>query len=497
MNLHANYELDWLKQWKLYSPDAVALKDGDTGRAVTYSQFFSAATAGAAFLKSQFNIQAGDRVAILSLNELEYVFLFFALQRLGATLVPINYRLTQREVEHIVSDCTPKLVVYQSEYQSIVSNLSHSCGKILLSDIPFFASTPGYMNFDSKPETAAMIIYTSGTTGAPKGALISHQMIFWNSVNTSLRLNVSQTDCTVIFLPFFHTGGWNVLTTPFLHRGAKIILLKKFDGEQILALSETEKATLLFGVPTTMDMMSRSPNFDKVDLSSIRYGIVGGEPMPIELIHKWHNKGIPIRQGYGLTEFGPNVFSLNEQDALRKIGSIGFANFYAQAKVVGENGETLGENQIGELWLKGPMCMTGYWNNAKATFETITDGWLHTGDLVRRDEEGYYYVVGRKKEMFKSGGENVYPAELEKVIRTLPGIREVAVIGVPDPKWGEVGKAFISIENGIALSELHVSEHCMKNLAKFKVPKYFQFMQELPKGESGKILKRKLLDLHS
>ena len=241
--------------------------------------------------------------------------------------------------------------------------------------------------------------------------------------------------------------------------------------------------------------MSRSANFEKIDLSSIRYAIVGGEPMPIELIHKWHEKGIPVRQGYGLTEFGPNVFSLNEQDALRKIGSIGFPNFYVSAKVVGEKGEELGANQIGELWLKGPMRMTGYWNNPKATADTITDEWLHTGDLVRRDEEGYYYVVGRKKEMFKSGGENVYPAELEKVIRSLPGIREVAVIGVPDTKWGEVGKAFIAIENGIVLSESAITEYCLQNLAKFKVPKYFQFLPELPKGESGKILKRKLVEI--
>ncbi len=494
MHTHLPYELDWLKQWKLFSPNAVAIKDGDTGREYTYAQFFAAAAAGASFLKSKYQIQAGDRVAVLSVNELEYVFLFFALQRLGATLVPINFRLTQREVDHIVSDCTPKLVVHQSDYAAIASSLQHPCHKVLLSEIPFFSSD-AYLNFDSAPETAAMIIYTSGTTGAPKGALISHEMLFWNSVNTTLRLNLSQTDCTVIFLPFFHTGGWNVLTTPFLHRGAKVVFLKKFDGEQILSLSEKEKATLLFGVPTTMDMMSRSANFEKIDLSSIRYAIVGGEPMPIELIHKWHEKGIPVRQGYGLTEFGPNVFSLNEQDALRKIGSIGFPNFYVSAKVVGEKGEELGANQIGELWLKGPMRMTGYWNNPKATADTITDEWLHTGDLVRRDEEGYYYVVGRKKEMFKSGGENVYPAELEKVIRSLPGIREVAVIGVPDTKWGEVGKAFIAIENGIVLSESAITEYCLQNLAKFKVPKYFQFLPELPKGESGKILKRKLVEI--
>ncbi|PIS10645.1 MAG: AMP-dependent synthetase, partial [Bdellovibrio sp. CG10_big_fil_rev_8_21_14_0_10_47_8] len=317
----------------------------------------------------------------------------------------------------------------------------------------------------------------------------------WNSINTTLRLNISQHDCSVIFLPFFHTGGWNVLTTPFFHRGARIIFLKKFDADRVLDLSDKEGATILFGVPTTMDMLARSNLFPSVKLDKVRYAIVGGEPMPIELIQTWHQRGIAIRQGYGLTEFGPNVFSLNEEDAIRKIGSIGFSNFYIETKVVDDHGQLVGPDQVGELWLKGPMCMTEYWNNPKATAETITDGWLHTGDLVRQDMDGYFYVVGRKKDMFKSGGENVYPAELEKVIRTLPGVREVAVIGVPDRKWGEVGKAFITLEPTATLTEQDLIGHCVKNLAKFKVPKFYSFIAELPKGDSGKILKRKLLDL--
>ena len=489
------FELDWLQKWNQYSPAAIALQDGDTGRTLTYSQFFLKACRGAAELKSKFGIQPGDRVAVLSTNELEYVFLFFALQRLGATLVPVNFRLTLREIDHIISDCEPKLVVHQSEFTEIVKHLAFQTQSVLLSKLSFDEVESSELKFQSTAKTAAMIIYTSGTTGAPKGAVISHEMIFWNSVNTTWRLNISQDDCTVIFLPFFHTGGWNVLTTPFLHRGAKIVLLKKFDGDQILELSEKEKATLLFGVPTTMDMMARSNTFPTRDLSHIRYAIVGGEPMPLELIHIWHQKGIPIRQGYGLTEFGPNAFSLNEQDALRKIGSIGFPNFYIAAKIVDELGAELGAGKIGELWLKGPMCMTGYWKNPQATAETITDGWLHTGDLVRKDEDGYFYVVGRKKDMFKSGGENVYPAELEKVIRGYPGIREVAVIGVPDQKWGEVGKAFLAIEHKTHFDQTGLNHYCLENLAKFKVPKYFQVLPDLPKGDSGKILKRKLVEI--
>ena len=249
----------------------------------------------------------------------------------------------------------------------------------------------------------------------------------------------------------------------------------------------------MFGVPTTMDMMARSPLFDKVNLSTVRYSIVGGEPMPIELIKVWDKKGIPIRQGYGLTEFGPNVFSLNEEDSIRKIGSIGFPNFYIEAKVVDNEGKELRDNEVGELVLRGPMCMQGYWHNDKATQDTIKEGWLYTGDLVRRDPEGYYYVVGRKKDMFISGGENVYPTEIEQILHAHPAVMEVAVIGVPDEKWGEVGKAFLVLnDNKVTVDD--IQKYCLQNLAKFKIPKHFVFLNSLPKGDSGKILKKKLTE---
>lgn len=489
-------ELDWLKRWNQYAPKKVALKDGETGRALTYAELFHAAVAKAHELRTQYGVKKKDRIAAIANNDLDYVVLFFAAQRLGAILVPVNFRLTYREVEHIITDSDPALLIYQESFADLAGQLFENkkvTQKALLSSkIP--SDEPLDESFLGSPSDPVMILYTSGTTGAPKGAVLSHEMIFWNSINTTMRLNLSQQDCTVIFLPFFHTGGWNVLTTPILHRGGTIVLLKKFDGDKILELSSSEKATILFGVPTTMDMMARSPLFNKVDISTIRYAICGGEPMPIPLIKTWDEKGIPIRQGYGLTEFGPNVFSLNEEDAVRKIGSIGFPNFYIEARIVDNNGNELGTNEIGELVLKGPMCMTGYWKNEKATKETLKDGWLHTGDLVRRDEEGFFYVVGRKKDMFISGGENIYPPELEQVIRTLPGVREVAVIGVPDEKWGEVGKAFI-VKDREDLSMEELQAHCLKNLAKFKIPKSFVFLSELPKGDSGKILKRKLAEL--
>jgi fatty-acyl-CoA synthase len=305
-------------------------------------------------------------------------------------------------------------------------------------------------------------------------------------------LNITDQDKTITFAPFFHTGGWNVLTTPLLHRGATVCLIKKFEADRILTESAKLRCTILFGVPTMMDMMARSSQFKTVDLKSVRYAIVGGEPMPVELIKKWHQKNIPIRQGYGLTEFGPNVFSLNEQDAERKIGSIGFANFYCQARVIDDSGKILGPNQIGELQLKGPMCMQGYWNNSAATTETIVDGWLKTGDLVKHDEEGFYFVIGRKKEMIKSGGENIYPAEIERILRQFPQVREAAVVGRKDEKWGEVGRAFIATENNQDFCLEDLQQFCVKHLAKYKVPKEFILISELPKSDSGKILKRKL-----
>lgn len=498
------FELDWLKKWASFAPNSTALVDGDTHQELSYLQLFQSAQRYAEVLKNKFEIKRHDRVVVLSVNEIEYVSLYFACARLGACLVPVNYRLTAREVEHIVTDSECQLIVYQQAFSSALETLPEGYKKklVLLNEtensLKSFVSAENFAEqnyvstFQSQVEDPAMIIYTSGTTGFPKGAVISHQMIFWNSINTTMRLNISQNDATVIFLPFFHTGGWNVLTTPFFHRGAKIILLKKFDADQILKLTEHHKCTLLFGVPTTMDMMARSSLFKTVDLKSVRYSIVGGEPMPIELITTWHNKGMAIRQGYGLTEFGPNVFSLNEEDAIRKIGSIGFPNFYIDVRVVDENGLNVKAGEVGELWLKGPACMTGYFRNEKATQETIKNGWLATGDLVRFDQENYFYVVGRKKEMYKSGGENVYPAEVEKIIRSLKGIREVAVIGTADEKWGEVGKAFVSLEAGCDLTAENITDHCLKNLAKFKVPRYVEFLQDLPKGESGKILKKNL-----
>jgi fatty-acyl-CoA synthase len=484
------FELDWLKRWAKYSPGAIALECGEDGRSFSYQELYARSNRVALALKERFAIAKGDRIAAVAQNELDYITLFFATQRLGAILVPVNFRFTRAEVEHICGDSGVKLVIAEKVFRPLVDSFL----VWEFEDLVRVASAKDYreIEFVSDFEDPCMILYTSGTTGFPKGAVLSYRMIFWNSVNTGLRLNLTQNETVLTFLPLFHTGGWNVLTTPCLHRGAKVIVLKKFDPELVLTLTSREKVTILFGVPTTMDFLARSPSFADTDLKSLRYAIVGGEPMPLPLIDIWEARGIPIRQGYGLTEFGPNVFSLNESDSRRKAGSIGFPNFYIDAKVVDGEGSEVPPDHVGELVLRGPVAMSGYWRNEKATAETIKEGWVHTGDLVRKDGEGYFYVVGRKKEMYISGGENVYPAEIEKVLRALPGIREAAVIGVPHQKWGECGKAFVSFEEGQSLSVEDMREFCLSQLAKFKVPMQYVIMKDLPKTESGKIAKKLL-----
>lgn len=512
-------ELDWLKKWNEYSPNNIAVVDIPGNREITYQEMYICSVDLSLKLQNDFFIRKGDRVALMAKNNVAHFILFFALQRLGVILVPINFRLTQIEAQYILEDCGAKLFIHDSEfcnYADIFSKqiftrngqetqplitwpikelVSYIEINLLESKISKAQINKNFLSFDSEFEDPVMILYTSGTTGKPKGAVITHKMIFWNSINTGLRLNLTQEDVTLCFLPLFHTGGWNVLSTPLLHRGGKLIFLEKFEPELVLQMCDKHKVTILFGVPTTMEMMSRSDAFKKINLESVRYAIVGGEPMPLEAIETWHQKGIPVRQGYGLTEFGPNVFSLNESDSIRKMGSIGFPNFYIDANILDSEGNACGPGEIGELVLKGPMCMKEYWNRPEATRETIVNDWLHTGDLVKKDEEGFYYVVGRKKDMYISGGENVYPAEVEQVLYKYPGVREVGVIGVPDPKWGEVGKAFIAMESGKSFEEEEIIKYCKEKIAKFKVPKYFVRLEELPKGDSGKILKRELINL--
>jgi len=268
--------------------------------------------------------------------------------------------------------------------------------------------------------------------------------------------------------------------------------MKKFEPEKVLWLLEEQQATIFMAVPTMLKMMADEPAFGQVRLEKMRYFIVGGEAMPIPLIERWHEKGVPIRQGFGMTEAGPNLFSLHQRDAIRKKGSIGTPNFYVETRLVNEDGQEVPTGETGELQIRGPVVTPGYWQKPEATASSFANGWFCSGDLLKKDEEGYYFVMDRKKNMFISGGENVYPAEVEHFLRTHPCVMDVAVIGVPHPKWGEVGKAFVVLREGTMASTNEILEFCTGKLAKFKIPKHIEFINELPKNHTGKIDRKRL-----
>jgi fatty-acyl-CoA synthase len=489
---------DWLDKWSSYTPEKEALKE--VGRSLTfnYKQLNNASNGLCHFLETNYNILKGDRILVLANFHAEYMSLLGMCQKTGAILVPINYRLTATEVAFLVKNSDPSLILVANEYRHLLKEVPQ-----LIEDkvIAFEAyqeliqqmalETHYYKAQELEESHPAFILYTSGTTGQPKGAIYSHGMMLWNSLNTSIRLQISSNDTNLNVMPPFHTGGWNVLTSPILHFGGTLIMMPKFDADQVLEVLEKEKITIFMAVPTMVRMLRDSQLFKSTDYSKLRYMIVGGEALPVSLIEEWNEQGVPIRQGYGLTECGPNITSLEARDAIRKRGSIGFPNFYVQTKLMNESGIEVDFEEKGELWIKGPVVTQGYWKNAAETDKTIVDGWFRTGDILIKDKEGYLYVVDRIKNMFISGGENVYPAEVEKCIQNHPEIKEACVIGVLDGKWGEVGKAFLVFKNGTG-TIADVSSFCGKYLAKYKVPKHFEVMKELPKNDTGKIDRKSL-----
>ncbi|PHN06843.1 AMP-dependent synthetase [Flavilitoribacter nigricans DSM 23189 = NBRC 102662] len=490
-------QTDWAAKWGRYSPDKIAFKDHDTGRCLTYRQLNGLGNRLAGYLHRTYGIGKGDRIAILAENCLEYLVLFAVAQKTGCILVPLNYRLTGAEIDYLLKNATPCLVMGENKflptleaapaYQRIahhwtMEELAAYCDPSSLTDQNQHFS-PVVLDEDDP----IFILYTSGTTGFPKGALYTHKMLFWNSINTAMSLIINSESRTVNCMPPFHTGGWNVLTTPFLHHGGYTCLIRKFDPATVLQLLERERTTIFMGVPTMLKMMADLPEFETADFSNLHYIIVGGESMPIPLIERWHQKGVPIRQGYGMTEVGPNLSSLHQDDAIRKKGSIGRPNFYVDIRVADDAGEAVSPGISGELLLRGPMVTPGYWQNPEATDKAMKDGWFCTGDRVSQDEEGYLYVVDRIKNMYISGGENVYPAEVERVLLSHPAVAEAAVVGVPDEQWGESGKAYIVRRIEAEFSEGQLLKHCQSNLAKFKVPKLLVLVDSLPKNDTGKI----------
>lgn len=501
---------DTLARRAIYSPDRLAVVDaGKAGRPhYTYAQLNERANRFANWLRDVAGIGQGDRVGIVAFDGVEFLDAFFACGKLGAILACYNWRMHWRELVQVMDDTTPRVLIFSDEFKdSIAQALPHAPSVTHTLHIEG-EGIPGSRHFESALQAApadpvttesvtgedtAALIFTGGTTGVPRGAQISHRMIGWNTLNTVIH-DILPGDTTVNVFPMFHTGGLLVYTTPLMIVGGTVVLVRRFDPALVLDLIQEYKADFFAGVPTMYQMLTQAPNWPDADLSSLRFCTSGGAPLPVTLVEKFRDeKGVRFKQGFGMTEFGPGIFALAPEDAIRKAGSIGRPNFFVDARVVDEHNRPLGPGEVGELVLKGPSFCSGYFNRPDAMAEVVDeDGWFHTGDMARYDDEWYFFIVDRKKDMFISGGENIYPAEIEQVLYRHPAVHQCAVIGVPDPKWGEVGIACVVLAPGAAATEDDLLAYLREHLAGFKVPRSVAFLDALPISAAGKILKREL-----
>lgn len=491
--------LDWIGKWADYTPSERALTSCDSNESYTYSQLDRYAGRLVEKLTTSLNINEGDRVAVLAEHGLDYIVLFCACQRIGAILVPLNYRMSAVELQVMIKDAGPKLLLYSDKQVEVFKDLeleaSLDCIKMSMLNYYYkqdIVITP--KKYHIKEHNPLFIFYTSGTTGKPKGVIYTNKMMFWNSLNTSMRLGITFKDATLNTLPPYHTSGWHIFVTTLLHKGAHVYMLEKFDAEQVLCLLELNKITLFIALPTMLIMMQKTPVFDQVSLKKIRFIITGGENIPSEMVKLWYNeKKIFIRPGYGLTEAGPSVTSLHHNDAISKPNSIGKPNFYLDIKIVNDKGEEVRTNEIGELCIKGEIVTPGYWNSSAKTHTKIKDGWLYTGDYVCKDIEGFLYLKGRKHDMYISGGENIYPKEVEIVLKDYKYIKESVVFSVKDEKWGQCGVAFVTITQK-SITKKDIRTYLKKHLVSFKHPKYLFILEEIPLTSVGKVSRKKLIN---
>jgi fatty-acyl-CoA synthase len=459
------FDGDLLAERARVTPEKVALVSVETGERLTYAGLDARAAGAAAALLSR-GIAKGDRFGVIGENRVEFLALFFGAMKIGAIIVPLPTRATDHERAQILADCEAKEVVPLDVGQAI---LLARTGKI---------ACPTHDDND-----IACMLYTSGTTGKPKGVMIPRRQLFWNGYNTVVNWDLRFDDVSPLFTPIYHAGGLAAFTIPIFTAGGTMILHKGFNPSEVWQTIERERCTVVLGVPTIWKMLMDAPEFATASLEHIRWFISGGAPLPQYLIDAYQQRGVVFKQGYGMTEVGVNCFTMTVDDSYRKPGSIGKPMLFTEVRLENMDGD------VGEMSIRGPHVSSGYWNNEEATRAAYgDDGWFRTGDLARRDADGFFYIAGRRKEMFISGGVNVYPAEIEGQLVAHPAVADAAVIAVADETWGEVGVAFIV---GTA-SEPDLVSYLGARIAKYKVPKRFIFIDALPRTPYGKVEKEKL-----
>ncbi|MBX7153168.1 long-chain fatty acid--CoA ligase [bacterium] len=497
--------LDWLSRREQLSPNKIALIDAISGERTTYSEWNRRVNRLANWF-TQLKLKKGTRVAMLAVNSASYLDVWFACGKTGTILQNLNWRLPATELTSIIKSASPEVMIHCSEFTETVQSLKDKLPSVnhwigvdrqtqtsdsLLSDSEI-CSDQYIMPADITTDDPWVLCYTGGTTGETKAAILTHGNILWNAIQTCASWELRHDDMTILNAPLFHTGGLNVLTAPLVYIGGTSIICQSFDVAQMFRLLSDYPVSVLFGVPTMFHLMQEIPEWLASDFSKCRFVISGGAPCPAPIFQKFRSKKVDFKTGYGLTEAGPNTFWLPPDLCEKKAGSVGFPLMHVQVKIVKPDGSECTTDEVGELLIAGPHVTPGYWDQPESTDAVIRNGWLHTGDLARRDADGCYYIVGRKKEMFISGGENIYPIEIETVLHAHESIAESAVIGIPDEKWGEIGVAFVVARNNYSLTEAELITFLKLRLAGYKIPKIIRFLDELPKTAVNKVDKKAL-----
>jgi fatty-acyl-CoA synthase len=498
----------------LYST-RTAIVEYETGNKYSYNDLIHRASKVAKYL-ADLSVKTGDRIATLLMNRIEYVDLFIASRKLGSILVPLNWRLTPSEIKVLLSEIEPKVIVYEAIFRELVEKAINKDTASHISRIVIDAEPLGSEHLYDEAlrgggielrrgfnfEEPSMILFTGGTTGIPKGAIISYRQIFYNVISEILTWRLKEEHKTVLLLPLFHTGGWNLLTLPLLARGGLIYLIKRFDAKLFLEIVETLKGPwIIFAVPTVYYMIMKAEGFKDSSFTDVEWMLSGGAPNDVKIMEPYWSKGVKMAQGYGITEGGPNnltmpIYDLSLDEIKARWKSVGKPFVFNVIKIVDESGRELGPNQPGEIVICGPLIFSGYWRRDEETTSTLRDGCVYTGDIGFYDDEGYFYIVDRKKDIIKSGGEQIYPREIEELASQHPAVEDCAVISVPDEKWGEVPKLVIKLRPGYKITKDEIINFLSGKIARYKLPKYVAIVDEIPRSSTGKLLRRILKEKH-
>lgn len=505
----------WPRRRRIKSTGRPAVIAGDT--TVTFDGLAEQVDRFATFLLER-GTRPGDRIAYLGENHPAYLVSLFGAGLVGAVFVPINTRLAPPEVRYILEDSGATLLVHAEELTGLATASLEGTGvttRIIVpaaSDNRLSEPPPDGAWFDvvlegvdpllvDEPVTLddpALLLYTSGTTGRPKGAVLTHGNVTWNCMNVLVDYDLTSEAIALMVSPMFHVASLCMGTLPVLLKGGCVVLETKFDPGRALELIESHRITMLSGVPTTFQMMADHPRWATTDLSSLHTLTCGGSAITRRLVEAYQERGLAFTCGYGMTETSPGATSLPARFSAERIGSSGLPHFFTDVRIVLPDGSPAGPGEIGEILVQGPNVMAGYWNRPDATALAFTeDRWLHTGDLGYRDEDGFLFVTDRLKDMFISGGENVYPVEVEAAILELPGVVSAAVIGVPDERWGEVPHAYVTFRPGVPLDEDAIRRHLAGRLARYKIPRSVDVVEQLPVTATGKIRKDQLRTMYA